>query len=254
MNLYIKANLSQTHYLNKTKKVINALSNIDSLTCILDDEDYKKLYKKDNPTKLSIKDADLIVSIGGDGTLLNAGKLALKHNLPIVGINAGRVGYLCKYSIDDILKVKTNPFKDLKVKKKAILSLTYHGKQYYAINDFIFASKNVGYSVTPSVKIRDKEITYRSSGVIIATSIGSSAYNKSAGGSLIDENLKAFIITPLSPCGKEKASLVISDDEEITIKNTRIQDPIEICVDGVTIGDLDSEIEITKAKKYLKIM
>jgi len=254
MKIYIIPNITKLHHIDTIKTVVESLSRFTDVECLLDKDICQTVFANDKYCKYGIDEADLIVSFGGDGTLLRASKVALEKDLPIVGINAGRLGYLCKYKLNDIVEAKTNPFIDLHISNRDVLAINYNDKEYLALNDFIFASKNTGYTVELKVNVKDKEILYHSSGLIVCTATGSSAYNATAGGSLIDVDLKANVLTPICPCDYERRSLAFANSEKIIIQNHRTADPIDICCDGEIIGSLDKPITINKYQKSLKLV
>jgi len=254
MKIYIIPNIKKIHHIDSIRTLVETLNKFNDIETILAKQDCLAVFNNEDYCKDVIDNADLIVSFGGDGTLLRASKLALEKDLPIVGINAGRLGYLCKYKLNDILEAKANPFIDMKISNREVLEIEYNNKQYLALNDFIFASKNTGYSVEIEAKVKGKNILYHSTGLIVCTATGSSAYNSSANGSVIDENIKANVLTPICPIDYERRSLVYSSDEDITISNHRLSDPIDICCDGEIIGSLEKPITIKKYSKNLKLI
>ncbi len=254
MIIFIKPNVKKDRYIAPAKKVIKALSSLSDIECVLSRENSLLLFGNEDYCQKTIEDCELLVSIGGDGTVLKAATLALEYDLPLVGINAGRLGCLCAYKSEDIIKREINPFINLKASKRSVLSLDYKDKTYTAINDFVFASKNSGYTVEVKIQVGENEFLYHASGVIVASATGSSAYNAAARGSIICGNLAANVITPICPFDKEKNSFVFDNKNDIIVTNNRMDDPIEICCDGVTIGIMDSELVVKKYCKELLLM
>jgi len=251
MNAYIKMNLSKKRYSRTANDIINKLKSENYVNLIFSGED-TKLFG-DNKG-LTIADADMVISIGGDGTLLQASKIALAHNIPIVGINGGRAGMLCKFTLDDILTAKENPFKDMNVSARDVLSLTYKKQKFLALNDFVFASRNAGYTIVTNVKTKNRDISYHASGVIISTPTGSSAYNAAACRCLIDPQLPVNIISPICARGQDIDSFVVANNEDIIVSNMRADDPIDIYCDGIYVGSLEEELVIKKNSRKLKLV
>jgi len=254
MKIFINPNITKLHHIETIKEVVETLDCFTDLECILDKQVSNEVFGSDKYCHYQVSDAQIIVSIGGDGTLLRSAKLALENDLPIVGINAGRLGYLCKYKVDDILKARENPFKEYKISNRELLKLNYHNSEYIALNDFVFASLNTGYTIELEAKIKDETILYHSSGLIVATPTGSTAYNVAAGGSMIDADVKANVVTPICPCNHEHRSRVFGSDLAIQISNHRNSDPVNISADGVIIGIMDEPLMISKYAKSLKLI
>ena len=250
MNAYLCINLSKERYYSIARKVVDKLINDQHANLIFAKEDEKFFGASD----LTVDDADFIISIGGDGTLLKSGKLALEHDLPIVGINAGRAGYLCKFSIEDIMNSTSNPFENMNVSLRDVLQMEYEGNSTIAINDYIFSSRNAGQTIVAGFAAGEKKLSYHASGVIVSSATGSTAYNASASSCVLDCSLEANIITPICPCGEGKYSCVFRNDTDITVFNMRPDDPIDIYCDGVYLGELNNEARIRKHERKLKLL
>jgi len=196
-------------------------------------------------------EADLIVSLGGDGTLLKAAQIALKEDKPLLGINCGRLGYLCLLKeeeidhFDEILEnaVETN---------RSVLECRIDQDSYLAVNEIIVGKINFGQTVDLSLQV-DEQFQYsvRGDGLIVCTPTGSTAYNLSASGPLLEEDLEVTAVTPICAHSKDIRPLVLSDRHAITIQVNH--DHAGIYADGEHIGNSEDKILVSKAEKKLKL-
>lgn len=173
----------------------------------------------------------------------------MKKNKAVFGINSGRLGYLCAMDYKDINEFN-EIFKSCSISKRYLLQLKYHNKKYYALNDIVFGKENFGQTITINTVIDNIEETMKGDGLIISTPTGSSAYNKAAGGEVLNINLPLLNITPICPCNGYEGSII--DDKEIVQVhpnkgNTRIFN------DGNDIGLLDEAVTIKKSKKSISL-
>lgn len=252
--LYIIANLLEKRYYKGIKECIKALSK-SGFDCMLDEEDYKKLYKNEYVMKFSMKDADYICSLGGDGTLLLAGQYAIKYNKPLFGINFGKVGYLCAYEKGDIDKITPQSLAKKKINKEPLLEFKLQGKTSYSINDVIIGKADFGTTISIEAKIANQEIcSYRGDGVIVSTPLGSSAYNHSCGGPKLARKSNQFVATAICPNMSDFRYKRFADNLVCEIKLNSKRTKANIYSDGKLKGELKKEINIYKSKKVLRII
>lgn len=193
----------------------------------------------------SPEECDLIVSVGGDGTLLNSGKLAIQLDKPVVGINAGHLGYLCAYKIDELESLTLNDFKCLKQTSRT--TIEYDG--HIAINDICVLKANPVQSIEASV---EGVASWKGDGVIVSTPTGSSSYNQSAGGPILDPISSELVVTPVCPHFASKGYQILNDDEVRIDVSDRT--PSLLTVDDKVIGPVQGRITIRKSKKSLKLL
>lgn len=147
-------------------------------------------------------DVDLIVGIGGDGTLLRGAHIAHKRRVPVIGINLGTVGYLTEVEPENIeVMLKRLAGGDLGSHTKMTVEAEMpDGTTLHAINDVVLEKVISQRLVQISVDVNGEFFTtFRSDGLIIATPLGSTAYSLSAGGPIVDPDLNALIMTPVAP-------------------------------------------------------
>ena len=242
MKLYICANGYTDKQIKQALECVEVLNGLGH-TCSID-ENPKLSYRNFDPS-----DSDMIVSLGGDGALLRASKIALPLDKEVIGINSGRLGYLCALSIDEI-----NDFDDILnnciCTSRTVLQFIYKDNIYYSLNDVLISKTNYGKTVDLNVLVDDITIdTVRGDGLLIVTPTGSTAYNISAGGPKIDYDAGVFAITPI--CCHESVPHIITNDKQITIQVNH--DDAGIYSDGELITNIKTEIVVEKADKSLKL-
>jgi NAD+ kinase len=169
------------------------------------------------------KTVDFIIVLGGDGTMLRASQSAALYNKPLLGINLGTLGYLTDVEKYDAMSSIEKVFKgDYKLEKRMMLEATFvdknkNKKTYIALND-ICITKPFNKLLSLDITINDEFIdTYRADGVIISTPSGSTAYNLSAGGSIIKPDIEVIAITPICPQMASIRPYIVSANDVIKI-------------------------------------
>ena len=242
MKLYICANGYTESQIKQALKCLDTLSSLGHECSI--DENPKLSYRNFEP-----QDTDLIVSLGGDGALLRASKVALDYDKPLIGINAGRLGYLCALSVEEIESFN-EIIKACHIQERTVLNLNLNGSNHEAINDILVGKTNFGRTVDLSVYSEDSLIMkVRGDGLLISTPTGSTAYNVSAGGPLIDHDAKVFAITPI--CAQDIYPMVIDDNKKIRIEINH--EDAGIYVDGENITNIKDNILVQKSNRVLKL-
>ena len=191
-----------------------------------------------------------MVSVGGDGTVLKAGLLASNYQKDLLGINIGRLGFLCTINFEDLKKITLDSFTTLKRTNRTILSLDYQNQNYQALNDISILKANPGRTIELEVYINNEFSFYtRGDGLIVATPTGSTAYTYSAGGPIVKTNVKAFVLTPIGPHTADSKPVVVNDEDEIEIRIKNPQSGSAIILsDGDNLGTFNDQIIIKKSK------
>lgn len=199
---------------------------------------------------------DLFFTIGGDGTILSAAKFVKNLNIPIIGINTGRLGFLAtvhkdeiKKSIEDILNG------DYKVSKRSLLEVKLDADKdvlsefSFALNEVAISRKETTSMITIETWLNDEFLnSYWSDGIIVSTPTGSTGYSLSCGGPIVTPHTKSFIITPIAPHNLNARPLVIPDDLEIKLKISGRADQYLISLDSrLASVDKDTIVRIKKA-------
>jgi len=146
--------------------------------------------------------ADVVLAVGGDGTVLEAARRALDTALPVIGVNAGNVGFLAEIQPDEIQSGLSalSKGKYSITERMTLTATTSEGIAFAALNDVVVMKEMSQNIIRVLVSADDEQLVeYRADGVIVATPTGSTAYNFSAGGPLIDPELQALTVTAVAP-------------------------------------------------------
>lgn len=253
-------------HLNELLTILNRLGfNIwihPQLTSIINEEPTIELphNKILNNTEAPI-DLDFIITIGGDGTFLEALSAIKLKTIPLVGINTGRLGFLADISPNDI----QSTFEDIKNKKyqienRALLEVKINPKQGvqfpYAINDLTIHKRDTSSMITIHVYIDDVFLaTYWADGLIIATPTGSTAYSMSAGGPIVAPQSSSLIITPIASHNLTVRPLVIPDSSKISLKIESRDSKFLLSLDSRSFAiEKTLEVQIKKADTQLSLI
>lgn len=201
---------------------------------------------------------DILASIGGDGTLISLMRGASEFNKPIFGVNMGRLGFLTSIKINDarkfLQKIKNN---DFSLRPHLLLGGEIVGKNSQnlrCVNEFLITKKDIAGMISIEAKIDGKFFNkYRCDGLIVGTPTGSSAYNISAGGSIIYPHNRNVLLTPICAHSLTQKPLVLSDEFalEFSVKEGNAQ----IVIDGQEIIDFNARtrflVKALKENSYL---
>lgn len=206
---------------------------------------------------------DLLISIGGDGTILRAITHVRDLEIPIVGINTGRLGFLATIQVDEIEKAITGILKGhYKISERTLLSVTTTPENpdlietNFALNEIAVSRKNTTSMITVETHLNNEYLTsYWADGLIIATPTGSTGYSLSCGGPVITPDANNFVINPIAPHNLNARPFVIPDDTEIQLKVNGREDFHLISLDS-RIATLHNEtlIKIKKADFKIKMV
>jgi NAD+ kinase len=171
---------------------------------------------------------DMTFVIGGDGTLLRAARFYSKYNVPVLGINVGRLGFLAQAGVNDIKGV-IEAIQDGRYYTEDRIMLQSDG--YVALNDFVIKGCNPSRTSKFFLEINGKFVCdYIADGLIISTPTGSTAYGLSAGGPVLHPELDAIVIVPICPHTLNARPLVVPSKEHITVKTS--DDLLSVSIDG----------------------
>ncbi len=188
------------------------------------------------------------VTVGGDGTIIRAAHLLLGRDIPIVGVNTGRLGFMTAIKADDLTPLK-RLFTGDYTKEDRLMLFADMGddNRVTALNDIVIASNSVAKTVDIEVVCDGLSIlSYRGDGVIISTPTGSTAYSMSAGGPITDVSLSAIIVTPLSAHSLGIPPIVLSAKRELVIKTMSRAGGVKLCADGFEEYEVDGDVCIKK--------
>ncbi len=246
---------------NKTKE--NAISYADKVAKRLSElnvETHVEFSAKEAYYSGIMQSCNVIIVLGGDGSILRTAKYASELGIPILGINFGKIGYMADGDfgiIDELNRLLTGEYT---VEERMMLKCRVSGidEDHYALNDFVIAHGTVSRVVSLSLSCDGEALyTYDCDGIIAATPTGSSAYSMSAGGAIIDPALDCLLITPICPHSLGARQLVFSPDSVLTVINESDRSKlVYLTVDGDKNIQLQcgQTVTIRRAERKTKII
>ena len=214
-----------------------------------------------------IRECDVVITVGGDGTIIHTAKYCMEYDKPLLGINFGRVGFVAtmeKDEIDTLSKLLTNEYYcEHRMMLKITVENYVNTQVFYAVNDAVIARGSLSRMMDLSVSANNQKICdYRADGIIFATPTGSTAYSLSAGGPVISPDMECILMTPICPHSLFSRSVIFKKSDIITVGNIinpdRNGSEVEsfLTVDGQYYIPLrnDSKIVIEKCDKPFKLI
>lgn len=204
---------------------------------------------------------NFLISIGGDGTILRAATFVRDSNIPIIGINAGRLGFLATVQEENIEKLLNRVLiNDFSISKRTLVSLNAHPDNKdledinFALNEITVSRKDTTSMITIETYANNEYLnSYWADGLIISTPTGSTGYSLSCGGPVIMPTANCLIITPIAPHNLTARPLVIPDDLEITLKIKGREEQYLVSLDS-RITSVSNETTLTVKKTNFHIL
>jgi NAD+ kinase len=195
----------------------------------------------------AVAGSDVVLAIGGDGTMLRTARRVIGLGVPILGINSGRLGFLAnipKTQLDDALQKTVDG--DYTLDHRWVLEATdSSGERHFALNEFLFSKGSSASMVKLSAYYNDQFInTYWADGLIIATPTGSTAYNMSAGGPIVQPECDVMVLSPISPHTLTTRPLVLPGNGRITIRAEHSGHEVLLSKDGENMDIPMNRIEV----------
>ena len=213
------------------------------------------------PKENLAKNSDVLIVIGGDGTILSLADTAAKFDTPIFGVNLGNLGFLTEIERSDLLYIDKylDALINLKfnIDKRSMISVKVHGIDYLALNETVLRSSNPTKTIAIDVSIDNDFVdTYRADGLLLSTPTGSTAYALSTGAPILSPNVSALIINAICSHSLSNKPIVISDDKSVEFCLTKAEVPSLLTVDSRCVGDLvaGDKISVKKAKEVIKFI
>lgn len=206
--------------------------------------------------------ADILITIGGDGTIIRYAKRAAIDNKPVLGINAGRMGYLANIEQNELSLISKLKTKEYLIEKRMMLTVeTFeNGKktgEYNALNDAVITSGFISRIIDISVTVGLDSINYRADGLILSTPTGSTAYSMSAGGPIIDPLTENFCITPICSHSLSAKPILLGAENVIKLKAfSKKRTDIYLTIDGRKVTSIKpfTEVIIRRSEKYAQLI
>jgi NAD+ kinase len=207
--------------------------------------------------------SDLLIVLGGDGTLLAAARLLGERNVPILPVNLGGLGFLTSVTLDDLYPVLEQAIKgEARYSERVLLEsrVLRQGKPFHcalALNDAVLNKAALARIIDLELRVNGEFVTtYKADGLIVATPTGSTAYSLSAGGPIIYPIVSAFVITPICPHTLTNRPLVIPDSAKIEIGFAAGEAPIYLTLDGQVGVELHASdvVALSAAAERLRLV
>lgn len=234
------------------------------------ESDFYEIIEKSDPKKIDYLETkqfetldasfDLLISIGGDGTILRAITFVTDLDIPIIGINTGRLGFLATIQVNDIeIAIQNIIDGKYRISERSLLTIETSIKNEsisalnFALNEIAVSRKNTTSMITVETHLNGEYLTsYWSDGLIISTPTGSTGYSLSCGGPVITPDTNSFVITPIAPHNLSARPLVITDSTVIQLKVTGREESHLVSLDS-RIATLENGTLITIKKAPFKI-
>lgn len=257
MTIGIIPNTSKSDILGIVKKIIVQLQQ-NGFDFILSDSILKYKNEFDNAAKfLSYtdlsKNCDMLVSIGGDGTMLNTAFEVRNSSTPIIGVNFGKLGFLAEFDLTSFTEllhdIKT---KNYTIEERMALIAKSSGSvndELYAINDIVIDKGPWPKMIELTIKVDDDYVsTFSADGLIIATPTGSTGYSLSTGGPIVNPKADVITLSPIAPHTLTMRPLVISSGQKITVMVNSPSEKIQVSCDGQRVNFFNSPAQLTIEK------
>ncbi|MBJ09872.1 MAG: NAD kinase [Flavobacteriales bacterium] len=211
----------------------------------------------DTPKELQ-ENADILLSIGGDGTLLNTITLVRDSGIPVLGINTGRLGFISSVSTDQIDNAINQLFKkEYTLEKRTLLQLDtdnqLFGETNFALNEVTVLKKDTSSMIRIHAFLDDEFLnSYWADGLIVATPTGSTGYSLSCGGPIVVPGTENFIIAPIAPHNLNVRPVIVSEDRVLKLK---VEDRDELALVALDSRSraIDPTLELTIRKTDFKV-
>ncbi|MCD6463306.1 MAG: NAD(+)/NADH kinase [Thermotogae bacterium] len=186
---------------------------------------------------------DVLVIVGGDGSMLHSVRWLMEHDVPALGLKLGRLGFLMAYSFEEheraILDLVEGRLKETKLD---LMSVEYGNIREWALNDMVVERFDSYRTLEVCVETSEGELCFLGDGVVVSSAVGSTAYNLAVGGAIVMPHLRVLQIAPMNVHGTLRTSVVIGEHEKLSV---RLRDgTAKMVVDGYRVYKLDKDEEV----------
>lgn len=258
MNFYIIPNMTRENTFSVTTGLLGKIKELNSVAYMSDafedvfDSDCGVVYVKEIPP------CDVFIAVGGDGTFINAAKIATDNNKPLICVNAGKLAYLACIERDEFSLLEKVVNGEFVTEKRMMLDVVVkdvNGKVLYntsCVNDAVVSRSGVIRIMKLSVLCNGAPlIDFLADGVIVATPTGSTAYSLSAGGPVVEPSVESILITPVCPHSVFSRSVVLGGNSELALFHDNSGEAILSC-DGQTpvVIPENASVIVKRSDKY----
>jgi NAD+ kinase len=212
------------------------------------------------PREQLAKKVDLLIVLGGDGTLLSAARVLHGHRVPILAVNLGGLGFLTSVTLDELYPLLDqvlagkHEISERMMLEAEIVHEGVRGERQSALNDAVITKAALARMLEFDVHVNGNHIgRYRADGLIVATPTGSTAYSLAAGGPIVHPDIDAFLITPICPHTLSNRPLVVPDSARVEINFEATQEPVYLTLDGQIGVQLQAKDRVVIMKSSSKV-
>lgn len=221
--------------------------------------DYDKAYQKESIPSL----VDMVIVMGGDGTLLSIARLCYKHNVPILGVNLGSLGFITSVTQDELfISLDQILGGAYKIEERVMLNAEIYRegkrlKNFTVLNDVVVSRGILARVIELEIFINKNYVArYQADGIMVSTPTGSTAYCLATGGPILYPTINALVLVPICPHTLANRPIVIPDDVTLQIRITSSQEDVYATMDGQEGFKLEykDRIEVFKADDSIKLI
>ncbi|MBR5328139.1 MAG: NAD kinase [Paludibacteraceae bacterium] len=265
MVIAVFGNTLRPDTISEVKHIVEFLQ-LRGITVVLSPELRHDVFSRDIP---SVEDyvattgetIDFAISVGGDGTFLTTASMVGHLNIPILGINCGHLGYLAEVQTGDVDYVLDQLINNqYTIEKRCMLEVSSSkgGKivSPFALNEVAILKSGLSSMITVEVTLNGEFLhSYKADGLLVATPTGSTAYNLSVGGPLLDPHVNAIILSPVATHSLNIRPLVVQDDSKIDLKISSRNGNYMVSVDGRSqVVNQDIQLHIERSSRTIKLV
>lgn len=250
-------NSSKPEGLDTARRVLSVLKS-KGVSYSVDENLSDTFGEREHMDRISFSDCEMLIVLGGDGTILRALDYAIPGDLPILGVNIGRLGFLCEVERDDVEEdlccVLDGGYA---VDERMTMCIEgFDEQRFFALNEVVIDRS------TPEVRILSLEYAANGTtvnhisgdGLIVATATGSTAYSLSAGGPILAPGLDCFVLTPICPHMLNVRPVVLSASDRITVRLTDDRNGARAVLDSRKLVPIQGEIVIRRSKRNARFI
>lgn len=263
MTVFLIPNLNKEHAVETTCAAIGVLR--ASGTQVVMSRDIRKFFPGQDVTfdldAQALPHCDVIVTVGGDGTILHAARQCLGYKKPLLGVNLGRMGFLATVEADELDKLARLERGEYTLDRRAILSVDVRGHSTFrqtALNDVVIFKRGISQTIDVQIYCDDILVNgFQGDGVVIATPTGSTAYSLSAGGPVLDARIDGIVMTPICAHSMHSPPMVFSARRRLRVEAlSPTQDFAFLSCDGraeeqISCGD---KVDVSLSDKFVSLV